>query len=69
MVNLKELRTQKKITQLKLAELLGVTQAAVSQWESGTANPDLLYVKRLTEILSCTADELLGIGQPEREVS
>ena len=35
MNNIRKLRTQKKMTQSKLGELLGVQDAAVSKYESG----------------------------------
>lgn len=38
---IRELRKSKNITQEKLAEILGITSAAVSKWESGITYPDL----------------------------
>ena len=37
--NLRELRKERGLTQVQLAEMMSVTQGAVSGWESGTALP------------------------------
>lgn len=41
-------RAQKKITQKKLAEEIGVTQSALSRFESGKGSPTLSFVKKVT---------------------
>lgn len=58
---LRDLREKKSITQAQIAEQLGITQGAVSQWESGVTNPSISTVSKLSVILGCTVDELLGI--------
>ena len=67
MIFMTELRKRKKITQVQLAEKLGVTQGAVSQWEKGLSFPDVRLLVKLSEILECTVDELLKGGPNERE--
>ena len=67
MINLRELREKKKITQEKLGDMLGVSQCSISLWESGKVNPDVTILIKLSEILSCTADELLGIDHSAGE--
>jgi len=52
---IRKLRAQHDLTQTRLAELLAVTPAAVSQWESGTAKPS---AKRWRQIARA---EALGI--------
>ena len=37
---LKRLRTEKSLTQEKLAELIGVSNRSVSRWENGNTMPD-----------------------------
>ena len=37
---IKDLRKRAKLSQIELAELCGVHQTAVSQWEKGRTNPD-----------------------------
>lgn len=61
---LKQCRKQKGISQAELASKLGVTQQAVGKWESGKSSPDPATVARIAEILSTTADFLLGLYRP-----
>ncbi|MBU1093122.1 MAG: helix-turn-helix domain-containing protein [Firmicutes bacterium] len=56
---IQELRKAKKLTQNDLADLLQVTNKAVSRWETGEGFPDILILPRLSEILSITIDEIL----------
>ena len=44
-------RTQKGITQTKLAELIGTKQSVISRLESGRANPSLFFLKKLADAL------------------
>ena len=65
--NIKRLRRQNGMTQERLAELLGVSYAAVSKWESGNTCPDISLLVPLSEIFGVTTDELLGARQDARE--
>lgn len=53
-------RKNKKITQSELASKLGVTDRAISNWETGKNMPDLALFKPLCEILEITINELLS---------
>ncbi len=53
-------RKEKGLTQAQLAEQLGVTNKAVSKWESGNGIPDISLFPVLSELLGVTADELRG---------
>lgn len=53
-------RKQKGMTQKQLAEKLGVTNKAISKWETGEGYPDITTVPALAEILEVTTDELLS---------
>ena len=53
------LRRAKGLTQRELAELLNVSDKAVSRWERGDAAPDLSVIPALAELFGVTADELL----------
>ena len=46
------------LTQECVAEKLGVTGSAVSQWENGKTNPRLDTFAKLASILNVTIDEL-----------
>lgn len=49
-------------TQQQLAELLGVTNKAVSKWETGEGLPDISLFPVLSEVLGVSVDELLRGG-------
>ena len=66
---LKQCRKQKGISQAELASKLGVTQQAVGKCESGKSSPDPATVARIAEILSTTADFLLGLYRPVSNVT
>ncbi len=60
------LRRAKGLTQRELAELLNVSDKAVSRWERGDAAPDLALIPALAEVFGVTADELLrGERRPD----
>ena len=58
-----DLRTALNLTQLELAERLGVTDRAVSKWETGASYPDITLLPQLADIFNVTTDYLLR-GQP-----
>ena len=60
--NIKRIRREKGITQEKLAELLGLTPSAVSQWETDRVLPDITQLPMLCSIFDVTSDEILGIS-------
>ena len=47
-------------TQEQIAKKLGVTQEAVSQWESGLTRPDLKLIPELAHIYGVTSDEIIN---------
>ncbi len=55
-----ELRKEKGLTQAALAESLGVTNKAVSKWETGEAMPETALLLPISEIFGVTVDELLS---------
>jgi len=57
---IKELRTRENITQQQLAEILGVTNQAVSKWEGENGYPDIEYIVLLADYFNVTTDYLLG---------
>lgn len=65
---IKDLRKQKGLTQLQLAEKLNITDKAVSKWESGDGNPDISILPSLADILNCTIDYLLTGKTPEEKI-
>ena len=57
---LKRLRTDKKLTQDELAEILYVSRTAVSKWESGRGFPNIESLKAISKYFSVTVDDLLS---------
>ena len=55
-----ECRKQKNLTQMQLAEKLGITDKAISKWERGIAMPDTSIMLELCETLGIRANELLS---------
>lgn len=53
------LRKEKGLTQSELADKLGITNKAVSKWETGEAFPETAQLVPLSNIFSITVDELL----------
>ena len=56
-----ELRKQHGMTQLELAEKMGVTDKAVSKWERDLSCPDINSLPTLAEILGVSVEELMQI--------
>ena len=54
------LRKQKNLTQEELAQLLFVSRAAVSKWESGRGYPNIDSLKSIAKFYGVTIDELLS---------
>lgn len=66
---IKNLRKEKGWTQLKLAEQLNITDKAVSKWEAGEGNPDILLLPKLAEMFGVSIDYLLTGVKPEEKVN
>ena len=62
-MNIKSLRLKKNISQEALADILGVNQTAVSQWEMGKSNPSSNKLPKLAEVLQCSIDDLFEDGE------
>ena len=59
---LKELRTEKRLTHAQLAQRAGVTESAISMWETGQRFPRKSTMVRLCEIFDVSHDYLLGVS-------
>ncbi|MBQ3491304.1 MAG: helix-turn-helix transcriptional regulator [Oscillospiraceae bacterium] len=53
-------RKKENLTQMQLAEKLGITDRAVSKWETGKAMPDSAVMLELCAILKITVNDLLS---------
>lgn len=59
-----ELRKRKNMTQPELADAMGISFQAVSNWERGNSMPDISKLSDLAEILGTSVDDLLGKKNP-----
>lgn len=64
---LKELRSEKGITQTKLAEDIHISRSAVAKWENGLGLPNDESVKLLAEYFNITVNELAPDKADEKE--
>ena len=55
-----ERRKKANLTQMQLAEKLGITDKAISKWERGMAMPDTSIMLELCDILCISVNELLS---------
>lgn len=53
------LRTEKKLSQGDLAEILGVSRQSVSKWETGASVPDLDKLVKMSDLFGVTMDFLV----------
>ena len=64
---IKRLRRERDITQEELAEYLGISTGAVSQWECDRTAPDITQLPLLANIFEVSADELLEIDGKKKD--
>jgi transcriptional regulator with XRE-family HTH domain len=63
------LRERAGLSQLQLAERLGVTQQAVALWERKTTAPRSDTLAKLSQALGVRVDELLGLAAPKAKAT
>ena len=59
-MRIKEIRKQKGIIQKELAAKVGIAANTLSQYETGSREPDIETTKKLALALGVTVDELVG---------
>lgn len=62
---IREARISRNMTQMNLADAMGVSYQAVSNWERGNSLPDISKLEDLCRILGTTVSDLLGVEKPE----
>ena len=58
---IRQARIAQNMTQMNLADAMGVSYQAVSNWERGNSMPDISKLEELCSILHITINELLGV--------
>ena len=64
---IKEARIAKNLTQMNLADAMGVSYQAVSNWERGNSMPDISKLEDLCRTLELSVAELLGMENRETQ--
>lgn len=60
MENLRKIREERKVNQLKIAMDLEISQESISKYETGRAFPSKVVLLKLADYLNCSVDYLLG---------
>ena len=63
---IKKILQEKDMQAKELAEKIGVSQAAMSNYLNDKRNIDNNYLSKISEILDVTTDELLGIAEKKK---
>jgi transcriptional regulator with XRE-family HTH domain len=64
---IKEMRKQKNMTQLQLADRLGVTDKTVSKWENGKGYPDIALLEPIADAFQISVTELISGNRIKNE--
>lgn len=64
-MEIRKMREAVGLNQYELAARMGVKQASVSAWETGQSYPTAKNLLKLSVILDCSVDELLGRERSE----
>lgn len=67
MSTLRQLREAVRLTQLQLANELGVTPSTIYNWERGRGEPRARQLRQLARIFAITVDELLAAVEATEE--
>ena len=67
--NIAKYRKAKGLTQEELGAKLGVTNQAVSKWESEVSMPDVMLLPEIANALNITLDDLYGITKEPEKIS
>ena len=66
---LKQLRKEKGLTQVTLAETLGVSKGTVAMWETGKRMPAFDMLARLSELFDKRVDYIIGTSEDHRSAT
>ncbi|MDD6462996.1 MAG: helix-turn-helix domain-containing protein, partial [Clostridiaceae bacterium] len=64
-----ELRKKLNLSQAELAEMIGVTNKAVSKWETGKSKPTTNVIRKLAALFNIDVNDLLSLKDEEREMN
>lgn len=61
-------RAKVGLSQMAVAKEMGVTDAAVSMWETGKTSPRATLLVKLAELYRCSVDELLSDNPTQKNL-
>ena len=67
--NIRKYRERAGLDQVQLADKLGRTNGAVSQWESGRSTPRMPMIHKMADLFGVTVSELMGDGSEPQGVA
>lgn len=56
--NLAQIRKERRLTQMQLADLIDVQPRLISRWETGESKPQFDHIVQLAEVLQVSIDQL-----------
>ena len=62
MNRIKNLREDRDLRQIDVAQAVGIDQRSLSNYETGKTNPDSAVIVRLAEFFGVSCDYLLGVA-------
>lgn len=62
---IRNLRLNRKMSQVELAKCLGVSKQSVSNWENDNIQPSIEMLIKLSKVFSVSTDYLLGLDEME----
>ncbi|WP_397599149.1 helix-turn-helix domain-containing protein [Silvanigrella sp.] len=65
---LKEIRKTKGLKQFQLANIIGISESAISLYESGSRLPNLDILVKISNSLNISCDYLLGIKTENNDI-
>jgi transcriptional regulator with XRE-family HTH domain len=60
---IRDLRIAKNLSQIQLADRLGVTKQSISNWENNNILPSVDMLKRIADYFQCSTDYLLEMEE------
>ena len=64
---IRQLRNERGLSQIQLAEMIYVTRSTVARWESGSRMPDAVMISRLAKCLGTNTETLFSLLSEEEE--
>jgi transcriptional regulator with XRE-family HTH domain len=67
-MTLKELREEKGMSQTELANIVGLKQTTISQYENGSRSPKMSVAKKLSDALGISLDDFVRLSTFQNEI-